>query len=191
MASNQKFKGVMLGLDGSITQFADIPAASVDYRDSFAKVYGGAGVEDVVYACMKTEDDSYRWVAVVHSYNYKTIELPVFESDTDCATGDGKASITIPERFDGYEIFDVQAGGIHTLGVGSTMNIQLRRRREAADQDILSTLVTVAPAEYTANDGVVNATHKDLVEGDNLYVDIDQVHTTPAKGLTVVIVIRK
>lgn len=123
--------------------------------------------------------------------NYKEIELVVFESDTDCATGDGKAAFTVPEQLAGYEIYDVQAGGIHTLGVGSTMEIQLRRRRETTEVDVLSTKVTVDPAEYYASDGVVNASNNDMAEGDNFYVDVDQVHTTPAKGLTVVLVIRK
>lgn len=169
----------------------DLPTAVIGLLGKRAIIHGTAGAEDVIYTCSKGDDDNYKWGSDAYPYNYKTIELLIFESDTDCATGDGKAAITISERLAGYEVFDVQAGGIHTLGVGSTMNIQLRRRRAATDNDVLSTLVTVAPAEYTANDGTVNATYKDINEGDCLYVDVDQVHTTPAKGLTVVIVIRK
>ena len=124
-------------------------------------------------------------------YDYKEIEMPVFESDTDCATGNGKAAITVPSRLAGYEIYDVQAGGIHTLGVGSTMDIQLRRRRATTENDVLSAKVTVDPSEYTANDGTVNSSYSDMAEGDNFYIDVDQVHTTPAKGLTCVVMIRK
>lgn len=65
MASNQKFNCTMLGIDGSITRFVDIPAASESHRDSFAKVYGGEDEGDAIYACMKADDGNYHWENIV------------------------------------------------------------------------------------------------------------------------------
>lgn len=61
MASNQKFKAVIIGIDGSITTVGALPAASVDYRDALARINAGAGVYDQVLVCLKADDDSYSW----------------------------------------------------------------------------------------------------------------------------------
>jgi len=41
-----------------------LPVASATYRGMFWFVEGGAGVEDVLYCCLKAEDDAYHWVQV-------------------------------------------------------------------------------------------------------------------------------
>jgi hypothetical protein len=115
----------------------------------------------------------------------KSMAISITESDTSVAIVDGKVAIPVPVELNGMNIVDALAV-VHTKGVTNTLDIQVRRRRAGSDVDVLSTKITVGD-EYFARDGVVNTDNDDLATGDALYVDIDAVHTTPAKGLAVVI----
>jgi hypothetical protein len=50
---------------------------------------------------------------------------------------------------------------------------------------MLSTNVTLGSGQATVADGVINGSNDDVATGDRLRIDIDAVHTTPAKGLVV------
>lgn len=118
-------------------------------------------------------------------YPAKEILIPVFDSDEDCATGDGTMGIGIGSELNAWMIKNVRAS-VYTKGVTGTMDIQIRRVRAGATVDVLSTKVTVGD-EYTVADGVINAANDDLATGDLLFVDVDTTHTTPAKGLSIII----
>ena len=112
--------------------------------------------------------------------------MPVFDSDTDVATGDGKFMFLVPAQLTGMDIVAAVAG-VHTQGVTGTTDVQLRRRRAGSDADMLSTKITIG-AEYYAADGVINTSNDDLQTGDMIYVDVDAVHSgTAPKGLSVTI----
>ena len=66
MPNNQKFRAVLIGADGSVTQYSELPTPSAQYRDSFGKVYGTAGNRDRVYMCLKADDDNYGWVEIAN-----------------------------------------------------------------------------------------------------------------------------
>lgn len=93
--------------------------------------------------------------------------------------------IGIGSELNAWTIKNVRAS-VYTKGVTGTMDIQIRRVRAGATVDVLSTLVTVGD-EYTVADGVINAANDDLATGDLLFVDVDTTHTTPAKGLSIII----
>lgn len=118
-------------------------------------------------------------------YPAKEILIPIFDSDEDCAIGDGTMGIGIGSELNAWTIKNVRAS-VYTKGVTGTMDIQIRRVRAGATVDVLSTLVTVGD-EYTVADGVINAANDDLATGDLLFVDVDTTHTTPAKGLSIII----
>lgn len=106
------------------------------------------------------------------------------ESDTDTAIADGKVAFTVPASMNGMNLVDVIAS-VHTQGVTNALDVQLRRRRAGSEVDMLSTKVTIG-AEYFASDESINASNDDINTGDQIYVDVDAIHTgTAAKGLSV------
>lgn len=114
----------------------------------------------------------------------------IFESDADVATGDGKQALCIPATLNGFDLVDVTAS-VHTKGVTGTTDIQIRRRRAGSDVDMLSTKVTIGD-EWYASDEVINTSNDDLQTGDQLYPDVDAVHSgTAPKGLSVTLTFRK
>ena len=55
---------------------------------------------------------------------------------------------------------------------------------------MLSTLVTLGD-EFFVSDGEIDGTKDDVIEGDLLYCDIDAVHSTAPKGLSVVLTFKR
>lgn len=45
-------------------QGAALPNAAGEHRGRFFLLWGGEGVADALYICMKKADDTYDWVAV-------------------------------------------------------------------------------------------------------------------------------
>ena len=123
-------------------------------------------------------------------YQYRSMKLVAFESDEDCATGDGTLMIPIAEDLEGYSLYEVQSDS-HTAGVTGTMDIQVRHRRAGSDNDVLDTKVQVASGATSGQSTDVNSYGEDLQDGDGLFVDFDTVQTTPAKGATVTLMLRK
>jgi hypothetical protein len=116
----------------------------------------------------------------------RIVEIPLFQSDTAVATGNGKDGILITAELNGMNLSSSIAG-VHDKGITGTTEIQLRRRRAGADVDMLSTKITIGD-EFFASDGVIDTDNDDLQTGDMIYVDVDLVHSgTPPNGLTVAI----
>ena len=74
-----------------------------------------------------------------------------------------------------------------TAGVTGTMSIQIHNLTDAVD--MLSTKITIDTGE-TGSDtaaaaAVIDTTKDDVATNDVLRIDIDAIHTTPAKGLVV------
>lgn len=120
----------------------------------------------------------------------KSWSMAVFDSTEDCAVGDGTIGFCVPASMDALDITDCVAS-VHTAGTGGLMSIQIRRRRGATNADVLSTKLTFDTGETSsttaATSHVINTANDDLNEGDMIYLDIDGVQTTAAKGLTVTI----
>lgn len=104
----------------------------------------------------------------------------------DLAVGDGQAMFTVPVELNGWTL-SLPVGDVATAGTTGTMDFQLRRVRAGAAVDILSTKLTFDSTEATtrtaAAAAVVNASNDDLATGDKIFLDIDAVQTTAAKGL--------
>lgn len=119
------------------------------------------------------------------------VSFAVYPSDESVLAGDGKKPFTVPAALNGYELVGVTAS-VHTLGAASgSTDVMVRRKRGAANNDMLSGVVTVGYGEYHASDGVINSSYDDVATGDLIYVDIDGVPTTPPQGLGVVLTFRK
>ena len=118
----------------------------------------------------------------------KVVSILVFNDSQNCATGDGAGDIfyRIPAELNGCDLVAV-AAAVQTAGTTGTMDIQIANVTQAAD--MLTTKITIDSAETdtltAATPAVIDAGNDDVATGDRIRIDIDAVHTTPAKGLIV------
>ena len=124
----------------------------------------------------------------------KAFSLTAFDPATNCATGDGKIGYYVPSTLNGYNITAVHQQAV-VAGTTNTQDVQLRRVRGGIGGtavDVLSTKSTLdsteAGSDTAATPAVIDASNDDLATGDLLFVDVDAVQTTPAKGLELTIV---
>jgi len=118
------------------------------------------------------------------------VEYDIFDSTSSISTGDGKAAFSVPLTMDDYILTDAIAS-VHTKGVTATTDIQIRRRRNGSDIDMLTTPITIGD-EYYARDGAINASNDDTSTGDQIYIDVDTVHSgTAPKGLFATLTFKK
>jgi len=76
---------------------------------------------------------------------------------------------------------------IRDRGITGTTDIQIRRRRAGADADMLSDKLTLGD-EYYVSDETINTDNDDVQTGDQIYVDVDAIHSgTAPLGLSVVL----
>lgn len=116
------------------------------------------------------------------------VEIPAFSPTSDTATGDGKAGFRVPAELNGMDLTGISAC-VTTAGTTNTTDVQIRRVRAAASADMLSTKATIDSTEVdtstAATPAVINTSNDDVATGDQIYVDVDAVSTTAAKGLIV------
>ena len=121
-------------------------------------------------------------------FGERAFQAVPFNFTADNETGDGKFYFHIDSRIDGMDLVDVHAEVI-TAGVSGngaeTEDIQIHNVTQAAD--MLSTKLTIDAGETgsdtAAAPAVIDGANDDVAENDLLRVDVDAVHTTPAKGL--------
>lgn len=108
------------------------------------------------------------------------IAVQVVSNATDTATGTGQALIHVP--------FARKLTAVHaevaTAGTTGTLTVDINRNGTS----MLSTKLTIDSAETgsdQATAAVIDAAQDDTAINDVITIDIDGVHTTPAKGLVV------
>lgn len=117
----------------------------------------------------------------------KIVNFSLYPSDIDVEISNGYLAFSVPALLNGLDLTAALAS-VHTVGSGTgETQIQIRRRRAGADVDMLSTKITIGVGEYYIADGVINTSNDDLATGDQIYIDVDQLTTTPPKGLSVVL----
>ena len=121
---------------------------------------------------------------------------------TDTAVGDGQFYWLVPPELDGYAVVGVKAQVI-TAGTTNTTDVQFARCAAAATgnacsgtvADILTTKVTIDSGENSsdtaATPAVVDTTNATLSAGMIVRTDVDAISTTAAKGLSVVLQLRR
>lgn len=116
----------------------------------------------------------------------KAVSLPITALvGDDHATGDGQAWFVVPACLNGMNLVGVVAT-VATAGTTGTADFQLRRVRSGSAVDMLSTKITIDSTETStttaATPAVINASNDDVATGDIIYLDVDAVQTTKAKG---------
>ncbi len=115
----------------------------------------------------------------------RMVAINIFDSATSVTVGSGINGIPIPAALNGLELTDVLAT-VNTKGVTGTTNVMVVRRRGGANADMLSAAVTIGD-EFFANDETINTSNDDVATGDEIYFDVDAIHSgTEPFGLSVV-----
>ena len=116
----------------------------------------------------------------------RVVGIQVVDTATNTATGDGKAFFRVPSVMNGYNLIGV-AMSVYTAGTTNTTTVQIRNITQAAD--MLTTRITIDSAEVdsstAAAPAVIDTSNDDVATGDRIAIDVDAIHTTPAKGLFV------
>jgi len=118
----------------------------------------------------------------------KIVNLAPFPSDIDVEIRDGTIAFTVPVIMNGLDLTAALAS-VYAPGVGSgSTNIQIRRSRSGVEADMLSTIMTLSAAEYFVSDGVIDTSYDDVITGDQIFIDVEQITaTSPPQGLSVVL----
>ena len=116
--------------------------------------------------------------------------IKVIANDTDLATGDGKAYITIPDAINGMNLVDADIA-VYTVSSSGLPTVQLNNLDYGGGAaDMLSTRMTIDTTELTsytaAAPPVIDGTKDDVATGDRIRIDVD-VAGTGTKGLDVIL----
>jgi hypothetical protein len=124
-------------------------------------------------------------------FGQEVISILVFDDSQNCVVGDGAADLfwRVPAKLNGMNLVGV-AAQVQTAGTTGTMDMQIARIRAGTPADMLSTKLTIdttpdIDTKDAATPAVIDATNDDVATGDQIRIDVDAVHTTPAKGLVV------
>lgn len=116
----------------------------------------------------------------------KSVSIQVVAGATDTATGDGKFYFSVPAELNGMNLTGVFAAVV-TAGTTNTTDIQIANVTDAVD--MLITKLTVDSGETTsataATPAVIDTSKDDVALNDIIRIDVDQVSSTPAKGLII------
>ena len=123
-------------------------------------------------------------------FGERGFNVALVASNVDVAVGNGIYAFCVPAALAGMNIVNCVAT-VHTAGTTGTTDLQIRRRRNTTDVDVLSTVMTIDSGEVSSKDAatpyVINTGNDDLAEGDLLFIDIDAISTTAPKGLFVTV----
>ncbi len=123
---------------------------------------------------------------VVSNFAERAVQMVIidFGTDTNMTVANGKFYYHIDSRLGGMNLVDVHAEVI-TAGTTGTLTCMVHNVTQAAD--MLSTGVSVDTGEtgsdQSATPAVIDTGNDDVAENDLIRIDIDDVHTTAAKGL--------
>ena len=149
------------------------------------------GVEDA--AGNFTGDTVEEILAELSSAGTKFLEIDANSGSIDVQStsiGNSSYSTVVPACMNGMNLVNVVVS-VAAKGITGTTDVQVRRKRDGSDVDMLSTLVTLGD-EWVVEDGVIDATNDDVQTGDRIYADVDAVHTgTAPKGIKIVAEFRK
>lgn len=174
----------MLGLtdsDGSNVVYISAPALTGDWTLTLqTAAHARSGVPIVDSSGVSTWSDDDAGVCFM-----------MVESDTACTIVNGTVAFTVPATMNGWELVTAIAS-VTDKGITNTMDIQVRKRSGGADGDMLSTLITMGDEFFVADGVVKNDNTEDVATGDQVYIDVDAIHTgTAANGLSVTLVFRR
>lgn len=184
------------GFTGLIRADSGVLSVDSDVTDVVAAASDTAAgkVELAIASEVTTGTDATRAVTpdalAGSTFGKRIVEILLLENDVDAEVVNGIGNIywTAPTELAGYNIVNV-AASVATAGTTGTLDIQIHNVTSAAD--ILTTKITIDSGQTTsytaATPAVISGTEDDLTAGDLFRFDIDAIHTTPSKGLTIIL----
>lgn len=126
-------------------------------------------------------------------YGRPKVSIQVYEYDVAPTTGDHKAYFVVPEDWNGFDLVSAEAHVFTASGAAGPFNVMVHNDTDAAD--MLSTAITIDDTELDSSTAavasVVNGATDDVVTGDEIRIDIDDVGDGAARGLEVRLVFEK
>lgn len=121
----------------------------------------------------------------------KVLQVVAVDYTTDMAVGDGKAYVTVPACMAGMDLVGVHTRVI-TAGTTGTSLVQVHNLTQAADMLTVRSSIdsTETGSDTAATAATIDTGNDDVAAYDLLRIDIDQIHTTAAKGLIVTLEFR-
>ena len=148
----------------------------------YLNMAGGTGT---IYA-KESANDATGWVALGSGTTTRVAALIAVPSDTYVAVKEGTYAIPISADLNGMSLTAALAN-VYVKGVTGSTTVMIRKSSGGADVDMLTGAITIGNVYY-ANNGTIDATHKAVATGDQVYVDVDTIHSgTAPKGLSVVL----
>jgi hypothetical protein len=122
-------------------------------------------------------------------YGIRMVEIIVVDGGTALPTaGDGKAYFHVPAQLNGMNLVTAHAGVVTVSNGGTAVNVDLYNVTDSTD--MLSTNITIDNTEFTsytaATPPVINTSYDDVVTGDIIRIDLDQIGAN-CKGLNVIL----
>jgi len=115
------------------------------------------------------------------------VQITVIADDANNVVADGQAFFHVPVQLNGTNLVEVHAEVI-VAGTTGTQDIQIRNVTQAG-VNMLTTEITIDTGETGSDEAaippVIDAANDDVATNDLIAIDVDVVHTTPAKGLIV------
>ena len=106
----------------------------------------------------------------------------------DARVGDGILSFRVPAFMNGMNLVSAEVTCV-TAGTGSSMLVQVHNMTDGVD--MLSTRLMVDAGEYSSATAstpyVINTSNDEVSTNDLIRIDVDQVHTTPAKTCHIIL----
>lgn len=110
--------------------------------------------------------------------------LEAFAAAVAVTTGDKKVGFVVPASLNGYNLTAVIVS-VDDKGVTGQTDVTVIKETGGSASDMLSTEVILADVFFAAN-GVIDAAEDDVTTGDNIYVNVDAIHSgTAPNGLFV------
>lgn len=116
--------------------------------------------------------------------------LEAFDAATAVSIGDKAVGFTVPASMNGWNLTAVLCA-VDDKGITGTTDVTIVKETGGVAADMLSTEVTIGD-EFFAADGVIDTAEDDVATGDNIYVNVDAIHTgTAPNGLFVTLTFSK
>jgi hypothetical protein len=110
--------------------------------------------------------------------------LQAVAAATPVSTGDKKVGFCVPASLNGYNL-KAAIASVDDKGITGVTTVTIAKETGGVAADMLSTGITLGN-EFFVADGVIDLTEDDVATGDNIYVNVDTIHSgTAPNGLFV------
>ena len=110
------------------------------------------------------------------------VQLVVKDWEVDNEVANAQYYFQIPPKLNGLDLVYCHAYVI-TAGVTGSQTIQVHNLTDTSD--MLSALLTIPTGVKDSTTYTINVAEDDVATDDVLRIDVDTIHTTPAKGLVI------